>query len=223
MEALKRLKRDGYVVVPWGGTRGLYDALRLINSQFPVQGMDPQDAQIDFDYTYFPDSASAKEIVELYELVAPILEQALDKPVRPSSAQIALRFPGPDRDLKPHIDGSYGREWAPHFSALVAVFLSDVGSIDGATHVWPGSHLKLGPHSQDVVQGRIPLEVLQQQPVPVTGNAGDVMIAHPLLVHSVSAVQRQHIRYTVFFRVKVEAQESIGVELLQNPWLGWTI
>jgi len=220
MDQVETLKQQGYVVVPTNQSAQIAIALRAINGAFYEQGLEPQ-SQLDFDWTYFPDLACDPRILDLSDGATSFLQRILDVPLLPMTGQIALRFPSGDKPFQPHIDGSYGRTWAPHFSALVAVFLSNVGPNDGAMQVWPGSHLRVQNHVADVMEGRFPPGLLQGDPTPVVGQAGDVMIAHPLLVHSTSAVKSEHIRYTVFFRVKVAAQESIGVELLTNPWLGW--
>lgn len=222
------LKTKGYAVFPGGNSTEMRKALRTINQAFTEQGIEPQNAKLDYDTTYFPDLACHENLLRLYTHgnLSTLVEEFLDVPLTPSSAQIALRFPGPEKPLQPHIDGSYMQEWQPHFSLLAVAFLSDVGEEDGPTMVWPGSHIEIADHvklfgGQSIIQGKYPSSIIDKKPEPLLAKARDVALIHPLLVHSTSAVRGPNIRYTVFFRVRVAAQDSIGVEFLSNPWLGW--
>lgn len=203
----------------------VHGALRLINGAFPRHGLRVEDRVRDHDLTYFPDLVAHGALLGLYDSVAPLAKKLIANPATPSVCQIAIRFPGPTKDLQPHIDGTINRTYEPHFSLLAAVFLSSAAGQEGALHVWPGSHLTLvesaraGGASGLLGTGRIPPPPGNPEPVQVA--PGDVYLAHPLLAHSGGPNLGAHIRYAIFFRIRSKDQENIGLKVLEDPWLGW--
>lgn len=181
-----------------------------------------------------------------FDLAAALVGRPLE---RPAEAQIALRFPvapgtqsnGPE----PHIDGVP----SPHngvpsdgelhgFTVLAGVLLSDLPEPGhGNFTVWPGSHMAVARwFSQRASQGRRPARVdnpdeffretaavaySAAQPVAVTGCAGDLILAHYLLMHGVGNHQGPGIRYAAFFRVYAEGRHQLGDDLFTDPWTEW--
>jgi len=114
---------------------------------------------------------------------------------------IAVRFsvPGDPGDAGWHIDGSFdvGGEWwvniASRERGLLSLFLlSDVGRHDAPTELKAGSHLDvakvLEPHGDagvnfGDVSRRLPPATFERPSAFATGQAGDVFICHPFLVH----------------------------------------
>ena len=106
------------------------------------------------------------------------------------------RVPG---DAGWHIDGSYdvnGQWWVNVHSrgrGLLALFLfTDVGDADAPTEILVGSHLDvprvLAPFgAQGVffgdVTGDLPASTFKRTRARATGQAGDVYVCHPFLVH----------------------------------------
>jgi len=114
---------------------------------------------------------------------------------------IPIRFPSATDpgDAGWHIDGSYdvdGQYWVnvhSRYRGLLALFLfSDVGNDDAPTEIIVGSHLDipriLAPYGErgvffgDAVK-ELPASTFQRPRARATGNAGDVYICHPFLVH----------------------------------------
>ena len=114
---------------------------------------------------------------------------------------VPVRFPvdGDPGDAGWHIDGSFdvaGEWWVDVHSrarALLALFLfSDVGPDDAPTEIIVGSHLDVphvlapfgdrGVFFGDVTQ-RLPPSTFARPRAFATGNAGDVWVCHPFLVH----------------------------------------
>lgn len=114
---------------------------------------------------------------------------------------VPVRFPHPDDpgDAGWHIDGSfvldgvYGLDLTSRERGLLALFLlTDVGERDAPTELKVGSHLDLPAVLQGFGErGGTFLEVAQAFPDTIehrpsafaTGQAGDVLLCHPFLVH----------------------------------------
>jgi ectoine hydroxylase-related dioxygenase (phytanoyl-CoA dioxygenase family) len=113
----------------------------------------------------------------------------------------AVRFPvdGDPRDDGWHIDGSYegpdGGYWVNHRSRgralLMLVLFSDVAPADGPTRLLAGSQLDvpaaLAPFGEEGVASLRfePPACVHDRPLALaTGQAGDVHLCHPFLVHA---------------------------------------
>ena len=117
---------------------------------------------------------------------------------------IPVRFPGPDDpgDAGWHIESSYADERGQRVSlrsrgrGLLALYLfTDVGPDDAPTRLRPGSHLDVPPIlAAGGNDGMAWLPAAQQAArasahrptVWATGQAGDVFLCHPFLVHAAS-------------------------------------
>lgn len=166
------------------------------------------------------------------------------------AGQIALRFPGamcvdegghvatPGWDLAWHIDGMPGA--LPHmkpgrldtFTALVGVCLQDVTrDLQGNFIAYPGSHWLIQEHFRR--QGTAEVEQRGEAALPkslplaearqVHIRAGDVMVAHYNLAHSVAPNTSPHIRYMVYFRVhsRLRTVEEYSPLHLTDMWACW--
>ena len=100
-----------------------------------------------------------------------------------------------------HIDGSFdvGGEWWVNLRsrgrALLMLFLfTDVGPDDAPTRILVGSHLDVPPVLEPLGEGGVHFEnvmpsfpdVDKRRVALATGNAGDVYLCHPFLVHAAS-------------------------------------
>jgi hypothetical protein len=118
--------------------------------------------------------------------------------VNPGGA-IVVRFPSDDRaNAGYHIEGSYrgpGGYWVNVRSrarGLLALFLfTDIGPQDAPTRLVCGSHLHvpqfLAPHGEAGTPADAQLwrpSVLCRPTVHATGQAGDVYLCHPFIVHT---------------------------------------
>jgi hypothetical protein len=114
---------------------------------------------------------------------------------------LPIRFPSAKDpgDVGWHIDGSYdvgGQWWVNVHSrdrGLLALFLfTDVGNNDAPTELIVGSHLDVprvllpygesGVFFAELVAG-LPASTFERPRIRATGQAGDVYICHPFMVH----------------------------------------
>lgn len=89
--------------------------------------------------------------------------------------------------------------------AVQAVFyFSDIPAGHGGTAVFPGSHAEVArllasveprPLNDAQVRSRLPVPRSESQVVEVTGSAGDVLFAHPFLVHAVNRNLSSRVRF----------------------------
>lgn len=160
---------------------------------------------------------------------------------KPGQCQIALRFPLPEGTPRKlggaHIDGYH----TPHngvpddgvvrnFTVLLGVMLSDVHeAFSGNFTVWPGTHRRMERYFRD--QGVNSLDggsvdtlgLRLPKPVAVTGNAGDIVLAHYQVAHTASPNLSGDIRYMCFFRLQVRGLANHRVESMLDIWRDWPL
>ncbi|MDQ2800914.1 MAG: phytanoyl-CoA dioxygenase family protein [Armatimonadota bacterium] len=114
-----------------------------------------------------------------------------------------LNFPSPGpRQFEPptsgyHIDGmDWVTLWPGKFFLVVFAYLTDTPEFGGATTILPGSHRQVFEHWQSTGQpgSTTPPDLDYAAPVPMPGEAGDVIFMHYLAVHSGSANHSDYIR-----------------------------
>ena len=129
-----------------------------------------------------------------------------------------------------HIDGMHAvTVWPEKFFLVVFAYLSDTADYGGATTVRPGSHRQVFEHwlATGDPGNTAPPDLPYADPVPLPGEAGDVIFMHYLLVHSGSANFADHIRVGLNTAVMPDPerlyQRKIGVP--QTDWtpLDWTL
>lgn len=121
---------------------------------------------------------------------------------RGSLGTFPIRFPSPDDpgDAGWHADAGFiGDDGAMRLNvhsrgrALLMLFLfSDVGVEDAPTRIWVGSHLEVPPVLLSAGEAGLTfIELAERLPPPadlaielVTGDAGDVFLCHPFLIHA---------------------------------------
>lgn len=234
-------KRDGFLHLPGAIPHEMVEAaLHTINYQIG-QGV-PADQLAQWRVqSWFPELRLQSVITDLFNAsgLRATMQLLMGQPNVPAqtSAQLALRFPAapgaPVRPPGPHIDGVHTpTNGVPEgtiasFSALVGAFLTDVSSEDaGNFTVWPGSHLKMQDyfreHGTDIItrQSKTP-PIERGEPLQVKVRAGDAVIAHYQLLHSVAGNHAPRPRYTTFFRVKHPEHEAHKLECLCDLWREW--
>jgi hypothetical protein len=148
----------------------------------------------------------------------------------PWQVQVALNIPPfPHRPGMHHIDGAPaepdGRPGT--FTLLAGVLMSDQREQDaGNLWVWPGTHLTHaeyfrahGPDAFFTAAGYPPIR--RPEPEQVTGQAGDLVLAHYLLGHNIGGNTSQAVRRAVYYRLKRSGHNPRWREFLQNPWLDY--
>lgn len=141
-----------------------------------------------------------------------------------SSAQIALRFPsapgvdagGPHGHLDGLGSGTNGMEKGVYkrgFTMMAVLYLADVPEpYCGNFTVRPGSHRYFQDYfiknGHDVLSSGMPKVDLAMDPVQVTGQAGDLILTHYLLVHTAAPNISADIRYATIARLRHRSIEK---------------
>jgi Phytanoyl-CoA dioxygenase (PhyH) len=148
----------------------------------------------------------------------------------PAQVQVALNIPpNPHRPGMHHLDGfPPGPDGRPGtFIMLAGVLMSDQRRHDaGNLWVWPGTHLthaeyfrKYGPDAFLAAGGYPPIRL--PEPEQVTGEAGDLLLAHHQLGHNIGANTSPAVRRAVYFRIKRAGHDPRWREFLTDPWLDY--
>lgn len=119
-------------------------------------------------------------------------------------------------------DGTYRR----NFSSFAVVYLDDVLVPNGGNFtVWPKSHHffedYFKEHGHQVLDDHMPHVELPEGPAYVTAEAGDVVFAHHMMVHTGGPNTSPNIRYAVIFRPKHVQIEEIGFDAYTDIWREW--
>lgn len=199
--------------------RQVEDALRMVNRNLG-QGELPKDLRAWSDCRI---TSLFNESTPLRKAVGQLLGGEDRVPFIPA-AQIALRFPGDfcidgaAESLSPvpwwssawHIDGLHQPPAIDNFTLLIGVALSDVlDDFAGNLAVFPRSHHVLQDYFQregfeEAKRGLTNLPKLGfADPVQVKLRAGDAVIAHYQLAHTIAPNLSAHVRVMVYFRVKL--------------------
>jgi hypothetical protein len=198
-----------------------------------VDGEPPGD-EVRGPFNYFREAAAAPELAALLTGSPAFgLAEALTGPgtlVAPAQVQVALNIPPfPHRPGLHHIDGfppePDGRPGT--FTMLAGVLMSDQrGPGAGNLWVWPGTHLthaayfrEHGPDAFFAAGGYPPIRL--PEPEQVTGQPGDVLLAHYLLGHNIGGNTSPAVRRAVYFRVKRAGHDPRWREFLADPWLDY--
>ncbi len=233
-------QRDGFVHLPRAVSPELVEvALQTINARIG-QGVPEDKIGTWSAQSWFPELKSLSAITDVYnqssvgETVASLLGGAGREA---NGAQLALRFPRPvgtpQSAPHPHIDGLHTptngvpKGTLGSFTALVGVFLTPVRRpFAGNFCVWPGSHLKMQDYFQQhgtdelMNEGRTP-QLDYGEPLQLEVEAGDAVIAHYQLLHSVAMNIAPMPRFCLFFRVSHPMHRENRLECLTNLWLEW--
>lgn len=234
----KHLFEEGYVKLPGVVPQVMMrQALRAINHSVG-NGMNVEDMPRYRSQSYCPELSGSPVISGLFNdtPARSLAESAIGAgKIRPvTGGQIALRFPtnqDPPSRPGPHIDGMYSptngvqEGTIQNFTALVGVLLSDLpeGGAGNFT-VWPGTHHLFETYfrehtPQSLLQG-MP-KISMPDPLPITGSAGDIVLCHYQLAHSVTPNVSPFVRYAIFFRLTHVEHDQHKWESMTDIWLEW--
>ena len=237
--------RDGYLVVPGVVGRPAVDAALQIVNHWLDSEFDSSRRHEYHGKSFAPEHVYDPEIVGLLTRSdgLAIAESLVGRRlVVPTYAQIALLFPvarGQEPvSFGPHLDGiSTPLNGVPSgqirsFTTLAGVFLSDCPSDEhGNFTVWPGSHLETArwlraqgtsvPDPDEFLAGIQALADATSTPRALRVRAGDLVLAHFLLLHGAGVHRGPGIRYAVFFRLSTEGHDEVAQKTLTNPWYEW--
>jgi hypothetical protein len=195
---------------------------------------EPPGAEVRGPFNYFRTPAEAPQVAALFAGgpafgLAEELTGAGTLEV-PGQAQVALNIPPfGHRPGMHHIDGfppeADGRPGT--FTMLAGVLMSDQRDQDGGNlWVWPGTHLthasyfaEHGPEAFFAAGGYPPIRL--PEPEQITGQAGDLLLAHFLLGHNIGGNTSSAVRRAVYFRVKRHGHDPRWREFLTDPWLDY--
>jgi ectoine hydroxylase-related dioxygenase (phytanoyl-CoA dioxygenase family) len=236
--------RDGYVVVPNVVARDRVEAvIQAINARLG-EGIDTDQLTSFRAGSYFPEVASSPLVMDLlYDTpVEALAEQLVGAPLdKTSNGQIALRFPqppgSPPVQYSAHIDGiptphnGVPQDGRLHgFTVLACVLLSDASNTESGNFTcWPGTHHDVAAWVRehdggigDGVEFTAFLEELARMrgaSTQVTGQAGDVVLAHYQLVHAAGVHVRPELRYAIFYRLNRVGRKAFADKLYVDPWV----
>jgi hypothetical protein len=196
-------------ITQWIG-RGMTDPSREVGSR--------EELFQEFSWNSYGDDdlRGSTELDACYRPLEQILSSVVGLGTRfrytPRGTQVALRFPGPPGSV--HIDGlglatNNGR-YVP--SAIVMVYLGDVGPDDSPFTAWPEAFAQIQAFARKSLAG-MPEHRVRQEMVSIVrgqtlaegaqqllGPAGSAFLAHPALPHCVGAGTGTDIRYATLRR-----------------------
>jgi hypothetical protein len=230
------LFEHGYVHIPGVVPRVMIDAaMNAINGSLG-RGIDPAQLIKFQAQSFCPELQREAVITDLFNRTpaADYARQLIGEIKAVSGAQIALRFPTPGDPPTvhgPHLDGMYTpTNGVPagtiaSFTMLLGVMLSDVPEpFMGNLAVWPGTHriferyfCEHGPEA--LLEGMPPIEM--PKPVQMLGRAGDIVLCHYQLAHTIAQNASPHIRYALYFRLHETQHAANWKQAMTDIWLEW--
>jgi hypothetical protein len=174
--------------------------------------------------------------------VRPLIESLLDNennaPI--THVQVASRFPSPPgtevKAPNPHLDGWLNPVKIQPFSLLVGAVLSDIPQeYMGNFTVWPGTpnlfadyyNERTDEQLQQEAEARVlktgipPIEL--PEPVQITVRAGDLILVHYCVAHSVAPNVSPYVRYALFYRFGWNVNKTSPYEIMRQPWKHWNL
>jgi hypothetical protein len=234
--------RDGYIKISGAVPQRMVEqALRAINHSLGEEGMNKEDLPTLRSRFYCGEVQKDPAITDIFNH-SPVftLSQSLlgeDNVLEASAGQIALRFPtAPIADPGPprgHLDGigsglngQAKGQYRRGFTGLAVVLLSQLtGDYGGNFTVWPGSHTffenHFKEHGHEILGEGMPKVDLPNEPVQITGEPGDAILAHHQIVHTAAPNASSHIRYATIFRLRHKDCDEIGHDAYTDIWREW--
>lgn len=230
-ERLRAFAEDGYLVLSQIVPPDLIQAARRAVANHVTQ--DPPPAGHRGPHSYFlVDDLPRALLAPLYDSPAMSLAESLIAPPPldpPDHIQIALNIPRWEhRPGGPHIDGLTPTEPDGRpgtFTLLAGIFLTDQSRQNaGNLWVWPGSHRRaagyLRERGPDALLSCIPYPPVDLgQPTQVTGQAGDLLLAHYMLGHNSGANNSDEVREVLYFRLRRAGHRERWREIVQDTLL----
>ena len=233
---------NGYLKIPGAVPKLMVDqARRAINHSVGNVGMHDADPEKFRQKALCRELTNTPVITDLFNktpvlgLLESLLGEGNVKPV--GNGQIAMRFPQP-LGVEPgvpsgHLDGlgsgTNGMAKGVYrrgFTAFAVIYLADVPEPNcGNFTVRPGTHRFFEDYfkkeGHEVLGNGMPKIDLPTEPVQITGNAGDVVVAHHLLVHCGGPNVSPDIRYAAIFRLRHVDCETNGYNAYTDIWREW--
>lgn len=236
-EQKKEIFENGFVVLPnLIPQQKINVCLRAINHSIG-QGMNKKDLDEFRALSFCPELLGKPQLLDLlYETPVMSLAESVigkDKVRLWGGGQIALRFPVMEDpgQMYPHIDGMYypgnkiAKGTVQSFTMLAGILLSDIpNNFWGNFTPWPGSHRILEAyfqkHGHEVLFKGFP-NIDLGEPYQITGKAGDVILCHYQLAHTVAINVSPNVRYAAFFRLRHLNHEKNSPKVFKDLWMEW--
>lgn len=237
-----RFAEEGYLKIPAVIPKNLVSAaLRAVNHSIGSVGPGGEDLEKNRSAFFCAELMEAPVILDLFNCtpVIEIAESLMGKgnvlPV--SRAKPYPRFPLPPGDMpsppRGHIDGigngSNGMAKGVYkrgFTAFAVIYLADVPeSFSGNFTVWPKSHRTFSEYFQqvgyEILAEGIPRLDMPEEPVMITAEAGDLIIAHHQIYHGACENGSPNVRHAVIARLQHKECKQIGYEAYTDIWREW--
>ena len=239
-EQIREFYDRGYVKISGAISKAMVDTARqAVNHSIGTLGPNGEDMSKHRAAQFCRDLNGAPVIMDLFN-ASPVISLAeslmgegnLQKPIR--GAQVAPRFPTVIGEVPPeprgHLDGmGTGTNGMPKgvyrrgFTAFAVIYLADVPEpYSGNFTVWPGSHRffenYLKREGLEILSNGTPRVDLPEGPDMVTGNAGDLIIAHHQMIHTGGPNASPNIRYAAIARLRHIDCDKNGNEGFQDIW-----
>ena len=239
-EQIREFYDRGYVKIPGAISKAMVDTARqAVNHSIGTLGPNGEDMSKHRAAQFCRDLNGAPVIMDLFN-ASPVTSLAeslmgegnLQKPIR--GAQVAPRFPTVIGNVPPeprgHLDGmGTGTNGMPKgvyrrgFTAFAVIYLADVPEpYSGNFTVWPGSHRFFESYFKreglEILSNGTPRVDLPEGPDMVTGNAGDLIIAHHQMIHTGGPNASPNIRYAAIARLRHIDCDKNGNDCFQDIW-----
>ena len=233
---------EGYLKIPGVVPKVLIDAARrAVNHSIGNVGMGGENLENNRSAFFCHELMDAPVILDLFNKtpVIRIAESLIGEgnvlPV--NRAKPYPRFPLPPgedpSEPRGHIDGigngSNGMAKGVYrrgFTAFAVIYLADVPEpYSGNFTVWPKSHRVFEAYFKregyEVLANGMPRPELPEGPVMVTGNAGDLILAHHQVLHGACPNVSPNVRYATITRLQHKDCKEIGYEAYTDIWREW--
>ena len=235
--------REGYLRLPDAIPRPLVDeALRAVNHSIGHVGKTGEDLARNRSAFFCAELLQADVILDLYRKspVTALAESLLGtgNVLDMVSAKPYPRFPDAPGTVSPrlggHIDGvGNGTNGQPKgkyrrgFTMFAVIYLDDVPEAEsGNFTVWPRSHVTFAEyfreHGHTVLANGTPRLTMPTEPVMVTGQAGDLILAHHQIYHAGGYNLSPRVRHAAIARLKHRDCDAIGYDAYVNIWQEWS-
>lgn len=233
---------EGYIKIPGVIPQVLVDAARrAVNHSIGHVGLGGEDSSRNRGAFYCAELLQAPVILDLFnkspaiEIAESLMGVGNIQPV--VSAKPYPRFPLPLGEDPPaprgHIDGigngSNGTAKGAYkrgFTAFAVVYLADVLEPNsGNFTVWPKSHRFFADYftkeGHQVLANGVPRLEMPEEPVMITANAGDLILAHHQIFHGACSNAAPDVRHAVITRLRHVNVEQNGYDGYTDIWREW--
>ena len=242
-EAQKRhFVKEGYLHIPGAVPKVMIDAARrAVNYSIGNVGIGGEDLSKHRSGFFCHELLGVPVITDMFNKtpVMRIAESLMGEgnvlPVE--RAKTYPRFPmAPDQEpssFRGHIDGigsgtngTAKGDYKRSFTAFAVIYLADVPEPhSGNFTVFPRSHTfyadHFSKHGHEVLANGMPRLDLPQEPLMVTGKAGDLVIAHHQVVHGACSNASPNVRLATIARLSHKDVKEVGRDAYTDIWREW--